>query len=836
MIRLYDLSVERVSAPAAVPSSGLRFGWKIESDEPDTVQTGYRLRVLLRGTVLYDSGMTDGDRTVDVTAGDAVFPRGEPFVWEATSRTNRGDATASGVFSTGLAPEDFSARWIEHPRPRGGAGVYFRREFVCRGEVRRAVAYFSGLGYGELYLNGNRVDDAWLDVPFTNYEAEVLYRAYDVTGLLSGRNCLGVHCGDGFWGQDRVWSPDMRYGAPCMLLELRVEYADGTTETVASDTSWRTAFSPCLSNNVYIGEVYDARLEIPGWCEPNPPETGEWTDAVLSASRKGPLKPALMPPVRVVEIRAPAEAREVGGLGNGLFVADFGANVAGVVRLHIPGCRPGTVYTVRLAEELDDDGRPNFRTQGAYHTGSPQQCVYIAKGTPGGETWAPAFSYQTFRYAEISGAFHGGLPDGLAEALVLSTDFRETGRVTTGHADLDAFDAILRRTFRSNYHGFPEDCPGREKCGWLGDAQIVSDWALLTYDMAAPYEKYLSDIRTTREVYGEFRMISPGRRGCGRARPLWGCAVVLIPYNLWRYAGDTRALADNYADMLVWMEHELSLSEDFVISEGLGDWLPPVGNGDPRRIPVPVSSTMTFYETAVKLAEIERALGHDDTARRRLAEDIKDSVLRHFYDPVARSYHNDAANAAALSLGLYPDGDRAALEDSFVRELEEGGRVMTGGIYGNKWILPLLFDLGRGDLAMDVMFGRGHASFGTMMDAGATSLWECVEHVRTHVMGKFNSVPSRNHPMHGGFAYLYMTRLAGIRPQAPGFAEFEVRPCVAGAPEDVVATFESPRGLIRSERHGKRLSVTVPANTRCTVVLPGREPFRVGSGTREFEI
>lgn len=824
MIRLYDLTVERVKEPLAVKCEGVRFGWKLDSDENDVFQKSYTVTVSLDGqTVRVIRG--EGTQTVDVAAG-AVFLPGRKYDVAVESVTTAGVCRGETFFATEPVIEGVFIKPKKHVE---GACVYFRRRFECVKPVKRATAYVAGLGYGTFYFNGARVDGIYFDAPFTNYEKEVLYRAYDITSLIRDKNCAGVHCGEGFYSQSRVWgNKSFKYGDICCFAQINVEYEDGASEVIATKPGeWQTMYSPTVLSNVHGGEIHDARLETP-WCEYGY-DDGDFRPAEADTVPKGPLHGAVMPPCRVIRRVKTKAVRQIHGEDSGLWVFDMGENFAGTVTLRPPHSAEGSTYVLRFAETVDENGQLDYRSTGVYHVWCQQQHIYISSGKPG-EEWTPEFCWHGFRYVELTGFFGRDPQPDMIEGLAISTDFDTAGTVTTSNRDLDALQEIMMRTFRSNYHGYPEDCPAREKCGWLGDAEVACDTGIYNFDMAASYEKYLRDIRTSRDVYGDWTMIAPGKRTCGFGTPLWGCAQVIIPYKLWKYCGDEAVLRENYAYMREWIEHELKRSDDLIISEGLGDWCPPIGNGGERRIPVTHSSTFMFLETALIMEEVSRLLGDDGAEYRKLADRIADSINRHFYDREKHSYGYQASNALAWRLRAVPEEDRDALVKATHEMIVGDKYVMTTGIYGNKYLIPMLFETGYGEDAMKIMFGRSFFDFGTMIDDGATSLWECLE---MKSVGMKGFVASYDHPMHSGFAYFYYAQLAGIKPLKPGFAEFEISPCLAGAPDEVRAELETVNGRITSERKGGALRITVPANTRCTVRFGGAVKT-VGSGSYEF--
>ncbi|NMP38250.1 MAG: family 78 glycoside hydrolase catalytic domain [Clostridiales bacterium] len=836
MIKLKRLTVERTVTPNAVPLSGLRFGWIIESDAAEVYQTSYRLRIFSEGSSIYDSGTLESACSVDVPAQPQLEP-GCEYSWSveigAVSRPG-GEilrACASSSFSTGLRACDFSAKWIKPKKHREGACIYFRRDFTCEKQVKRASLYMCGLGWGNLYMNGSRVDETYFDTPFTNYEKEILYRAYDITPLIAAENAVGIHCGEGFYSQSRAWgaNKEFKYGDICLLAQINVEYEDGTRQTIATDESWECAFSPAILSNVHGGEIYDARLEIPDWCSFGCSDTA-FTPAAVDDSPKGELKPAAMPPCRVIRHVKPVCVTQLDGEDSGLWIYDMGENFAGMCRIKPPKSAEGSTCVLRFAETLDESGHLDFRSTGVYHVFCQQQDIYISSGKDN-EQWNPEFTYHAFRYVELTG-YYGREPGiDFIEGLAVSTDFDTLGKFECSDDDINRLQTLMLRTIRSNYHGFPEDCPGREKCGWLGDAQIVSDTAIYNYDMVPSYEKYLSDIRTSRLVYGDWTMIAPGKRTCGPATPLWGCAQIIIPYNMYKYCADERVLREYYPDMCLWIEHELNRSEDFIISDGLGDWCNPTGHESAGRIPINQSSTFMFYEETKALWEISLILGIDGEKYRVLSQQIADSINRHFYNSEKKTYGSYASNACAWLLGVCPAEDRQALASATVGMIESNGLRMETGIFGNKYLIPMLFESGNGETAMKLMFSRDHVSFGTMLDDNATSLWECLE---MKSVGMKELVASYDHPMHSGFAFIFYALMAGIRPLKPGFSEFEIAPCLSGSPEKVRAEYFSPYGKIISERDGNKISITVPANTTCRVRLPGTD-VKIGSGTYNFD-
>lgn len=852
MLKLYDLSINAVKNPAFAPCSDLYIGWKLVSDHTGVKQVAYTALINLRGKDPHDAPVWEshgGAQSVHLPV-DVTLDSRTDYTLTVTVSDNHGESARASVdFSTGIAPEEWAGKWIKPRRHIEGWAPYLRTKFEAKRNIRSAKLYVCGLGCGEYYINGQKISEDRIDPPFTNYEKEVFYRIYDVTAFLGEKNAFAALLGDGWYSQSRVWgSRGMKYGDVCMIAQIEIEYENGDRQTVVTDTeNWSYKYSPVVLNNLYAGETYDCRLETPDFASPDGDEE-DWGAVVEDTVPRGELKLCMMPAVRKVRSLPAVAVRQASGKDDGAWIVDFGENVAGVVEIKIPNSPRGAQYVLRFAETVKPDGTLDFRSIGSFATQCIQQDVYIARGDAEGETWCPRFTYHGFRYMEITGYHdlraYGSNPElCIGVCHVLSTDLTQTGRFHSACADLDHLQTIMMSTFRSNYHGFPEDCPAREKCGWLGDAEVVCNTGIMNYDMEASYAKYIHDMRTSDEVYGVWQMIAPGKRGCGEATPLWGCANVIMPYWMYHYYGNASIVKSHWDQMEKWMKHEIDDAEsnggDCIISRGLGDWCPPVGNGSDRRIPVPESSTAMFYETACMMDELSRALNLPTAVDYAdLAARIKESFNRHFWNSEAHSYSTWGTCGVALKTGLYPDGEHDALVASLVRMIEADDYAMSTGIYGNKYLIPALSENGYGDMALKFMFTRDHISFGTMMDDGATSLWECLE-LKGIGHPREQGVSSYNHPMHSGFAYFLYAHVAGIRPLKPGFAEFEIAPCTYTDIPSAEVSHICPYGEIQVafiRADGKTTyTVTVPANTTAYFRAGGRNDA-LGSGVHTLTV
>ena len=832
MLKIYDISVNSVCEPQIILTSGLRLGWKLDSDVNNTYQESYKIEIFVDGKAYFDSGVVKSKKSYDITLDDLTLPSKSDVDIKITVCDNFGNTAEQCVSTaTEILPDEWGdAIWIKPSDRIVGWAPYLRTKFVVQKKIKKAVMYASGLGCAEYYVNGKRTDDHYIEPPFTNYEKTVYYRRYDLTEMINeGGNALTVLLGEGFYSQSCVWSYlGFSYGHECAMIFLEITLEDGEKQIITTNTTdWKYAYGPISHNNLYEGEVYDCRLEIPGFAEYDGSDN-RWGAVVEDKTHKGVLTPALFAPVRVIRELETKSVKPVSGVRDGAWIFDIGENIAGTVEFHLPEAPRGHIYTFRYAETLDEGGSIDVRSVGSMATQCIQQDIYVCRGHSHEEVYIPRLTYHGFRYVEVTGFYdlkqgYGTVPwPSIVKGLELSTDFRKETSFTCSNEYLTRLMGVMDNTFRSNWHGFPEDCPVREKCGWLGDAQLVSDYGLLTYDSVAAYEKYLDDIRSSKEVYGTWPQISPGKRLCGDATPLWGCAQIVIPYNMYKYAGCESVVRKNFDLMKEWYEHELARSEDYIISVGLGDWHPPVGNKDPRRMSVTHSSTIQLYENSLMMAELCRdlALGDPDYYL-DIAKKTKESFNSKFFDTENFTYGYWGSDGAALKTGIYPDGLYTELLSSIVDRIKRDEFRMQTGIYGNKYLAPALIDGGYSDIAMKYLFNKDYASFATMLDDGATTVWEDIS--MYSAMPKDRPVSSYNHPMHGAFLYICYTHIAGLKPIAPGFAEFEFAPKTVDTVCDFDVAVATVAGKIKVScsvgDNERTYKLYVPANMACVVNL-----------------
>ena len=584
---------------------------------------------------------------------------------------------------------------------------------------------------------------------------------------------------------------------------------------VSTDENWFCATGPIIRSNIYAGESYDARLEIPGWNLTSYDAAG-WKSVELLPSPGGRLELQRMPPIKVIEDIVPISITEP---QSGCWVADMGHNFAGWVRICVKA-PADTLIRLRFAETIASDGMIDTASTGVFATRVEQTDTYVCKGD-GLETWEPRFTYHGFRYVEITG-WPGRPTCEEITGIVVHTALLTAGTFECSDERLNRLHQMLLWTHLSNLHGFPEDCPVRERCGWLGDAHVVCEYSIYNFQGEAFWEKYLDDIETSRARNGGLPFfIAPGKRTVRTASLDWMAA-----WYLYVYYGNRSVLERHWEGMRAVMEHFEKKSYGWLLEGGLGDWCDPRGSTAPTYTPPILTTTIWFYECARIMAKVAGQLGHSDDARRYddWKGHIHQAFVGKFFDTKQFTFGSQTADAMALYFSLVPMGHEADVVRSLVKDVREIHHLHSSvGIMGIRYIFEVLTRFGQGKTALDLMHQDTYPSFGDLIRRGATTLWE---YWGEPEVDQADGPRSLNHPMMGGFDNWFYNTLAGIRPDCeyPGFKHFFLEPHPISGLFWVNAYHDSPHGRIVSEWRQKNgyfeWHIEVPKGTTATIRMP----------------
>ncbi|GHV00704.1 hypothetical protein FACS1894211_08650 [Clostridia bacterium] len=691
-----------------------------------------------------------------------------------------------------------------------------RKTFRLGCKPSAAAVTVCGLGFFELYINGNRISDdclkpAWSEYaerdlkrtmieslrPPENYKItpRVYYLEYDAAAFLrEGENCVGVTLGNGWYRQkEDVCQGDMTYGNTLLFaLDLKITLPDGSETHLVSDGGFRWRRSHVLQNSVYRGEVQDLSLKIDGWALPGFDDSA-WSTAEEIPAPKARLTKQASPRDKLVRTIRPAL---LGMRADGARVYDAGENISGWVRCTACG---GARVHIRYAELVNPDLTLDPSTCVADGTDLMQEDLYL--NARNGDALAPSFTWHGFRYFEIEGDVRN------IEVCVVHADVRI-------NSDFNSDDAVLNWYYRAftasqlaNLHcGVPMDCPHRERLGYTGDGRLTADAALLTLEYGAFLKKWLLDIADSQDKKTGLVHYTAPYYGGGGGPGGWSCVVVDAPLRYYEHTGDTKTLRFFYKRMLRWLDCFHGMTENGVVRRGapncwyLGDWSAP----DPMTLSADYVNTYFYIKSLRSIRRTAEILNEGLPERFGFyLKESEKSFRAEFYDAARDSWCGSiqGADAFAADLGFLS----AEAVGRMARRYQETGTFDTG-IFGTPILLDVLAEHGYAETVFQLLSSRKYPSFGFMMADGTNTLRESWDGTKRAVLAD-----SRNHPMFGAAVTHLFYTLLGIRRKSPAFADIEIRPAPIQALRRISGSLSTRSGNLSvvQTHDGKKLSVTV---------------------------
>ncbi|MET0589681.1 MAG: family 78 glycoside hydrolase catalytic domain, partial [Naasia sp.] len=632
------------------------------------------------------------------------------------------------AFEVGLLDPDWSANWITPSQPAAGSETdpgYGRRpahvltgEFEIDREVASARLYSTALGIYTIALNGERVGAVELSPGSSSYDRTLYAQAADVTALTRvGRNRVEVEISDG-WYRGQVGAFRLPAGWGSVLgarVEMHLEFVDGTGRVVRSDGSWSSRPSATTRADLMDGQTLDLLA-------PRGLESPVLVDVVEAPP---PIEWSPAPPVRVVATRPAQELRRI---GESVWVADFGQNASGWIRLTDLGA-PGTRTVIDYGEAVDREGDLDLSHLASKRPGEAPLAFVQRDEVVSGDRRAvfePRHTVHGFRYARITRSGGGGITPESLEMRVVQTDLARTGSFACSDESLNRLNEITDWSFRGNAVDVPTDCPTRERLAWTGDYQVFVSTATRLYDVLGFSRKWLRSVRDDQLEDGRIANFSPdGRRiklnlddrfAMMTGSAGWGDAIVEVPWELYRSYGDEQVLAENWDAMVRWVEWALEQArstrhlaraqaseqpEEFerYLWDGTfhwGEWTEPRRrDADGNRLdPIehdPMAwfmadkgevGTAYLHRSTSTLAAVARVLGRSSDAARyeELAGRIADAWREAYLRPDGTTATDtQAAYVRALSFGLIPGEIVPRAVDRLVELIESSGmHVGTG--------------------------------------------------------------------------------------------------------------------------------------------------------------
>ncbi len=855
-IKPTQLTCEYLQNPSVVDVLQPRLAWIniAEENERGQAQTAWQVRVAgskeqLEKPDLWDSKKVDSNQSTRVKYEGVKFNSRQECWWQVRVWDKNGmvsDWSEPAFWRMGLLEKfDWKATWIGAPwqgeetlskqmDPNTGLpkelpppSPMFRKEFKVEKEIKSAVAFVTGLGYFEMYLNGKKVGDDVLVPNQTNYgkrpglieqgiplsdnfrEYKVMYLAYDLKAKLQkGENVIGSILGNGFYNPAKHWA--LGYGTPRFLAQIHITYSDGTEDVIVSDQTWKASKSPILMDMVYYGEHYDARLEQPGWCSASFDDSA-WEKVAIRKAPEGKLVAHTAYPDKVIERLKPIRIEK---MYNGNYKVDFGVEISGWVKLsNIEGPIGHKIEIEYLSNSFSGDNS------------------YIFSGK-GKENYAARFNWFVFREVEIVN-WLGELSPEQITAEVVNTFVEESAVFETSNLLFNQVNKIWKRSQTDNMHGgIASDCPHRERSAYTGDGQVSCVTVMHNFDTKNFYHKWIHDIIGAQNIEtGYVPNGAPWQPGCGGGVG-WGAAISIMPWEYYLHFGSIDILEDSYPAMKeyirymrTWLDKDGIMFSKRIGKDGkilkwfnLGEWVTP---GD---LPADdLVHTFYFWRCAYLTAKSAEALGKMEEVHKyaELAASTKNAFHKKFFDAEKGSYGAAGGNIFALKMGVRKNQYKKVVK-ALKENINSNNGHLDTGIFGTQFFFEVLSENGMHDLAYEAMNKKDEPGYGRWLELGATTSWE-----------QWSINGSHNHPMFGGGLVWYYRKLAGMNADSkePGYRHIIFRP----QPVDDLSyvqyhnkTAYGNAGILWEKGNDNfSMEVTVPVGSRATVHIPAKQNQQV---------
>lgn len=829
-MKIINCRVNHITGPLGFMIERPVFSWNIADSEAESFQA--KLTVCQDQNVIYETGWDDLDMLG--TLADITPEPCTRYAWQVCVRDDQGEEAVSEVhyFETGMMDSRWQGKWITAKDNKEPRHPVFRRSFAVKEGLKKARLYVTALGLYEAWINGERTGKEYLTPFCTAYDRWLQVQTFDITGQLRNDNRIEIMLGNGWYrgrfGFDQKDEP--AYGDTWKLLaEIHIEYENGEQEVIGTGEDWEVLRSNINFSNIYDGEIVDDTLpELP-------------VEKAVVSEADVVLKDRLSPELKAREEFVP----EILHTPKGETVFDLGQNQAGIFSMKVD--EPyGTKIHLQFGEVLQDDCfyRDNLRTAKAEY-------VYISDGRP--HVLYPHFTFYGYRYVKAEGLSDPEKAE--FRGIALYSEIPERGCIRTGNALVNKLVSNTIWGMKSNYIDVPTDCPQRdERMGWTGDAQVFSETAMYLCDPSAFFTKYLYDMKEEQEKNDGLVPFTVPSFGIRQGACAWGDAATVIPMNMYLYNGDKEILRRQFGSMKAWVEYIRRVDgsdHGWRKMFHFGDWLAldgPQGDEAVKGATDDAFVADIYYlistENVCKAAEV-LGMQEETEEYRKLAEKIRAGILKEFYTPAGRcAVMTQTGQVLTWKEKL---GDPGRTQDLLVRLLNDNGGRLATGFVGTPLLCDTLSEMGRTDLAYDLLLNEEYPGWLYEVLMGATTIWERWNSIdpEGHITGI--GMNSLNHYSYGAVVKWIWAWCAGITAIEPGFRKALIRPVTDYRLGYLDAVYPSASGTY--EVHWKvldtwnlQVKIVIPAGCSAEVILPqaaddslsGCDMKNMKPGTYEF--
>jgi len=406
-------------------------------------------------------------------------------------------------------------------------------------------------------------------------------------------------------------------------------------------------------------------------------------------------------------------------------------------------------------------------------------------------------TYEAKRWISGEGAIYT-IPAGMT---VKAVKYRETGYDTdfTGSftCNDEDYNILWRKGARTVYLCMRDhfyDCPDRERVGFWGDGMPELNQCFYIFD---PRSHDICRDLVLRKLQPDFY---PGQH-----------LEFLGEYGLWFYylhTGDLESLRAVYEPTKTFLFETYKFGN----RRTWFDW------GKESK-DIAVIETCFYYIDLKILRKIALATGHEEDvpAIEARLEAVRSAFDRKYWTGTAYmsdqvSAPDDRANAMAVNAGLADPSKWGSIYSHVL------SKTFNASCFFDRWVFEALCAMGRPDAALLRMADR----YRTMIPCRFSTLWEHYDRWWASRKNAFDDASSLNHGWNPPVLNLSQT-IAGVAPEAPGWATFHVLPKEAflTSIRAVVPSLRGPVSVdIDKTASSYGLTVSAPPGTAAVVGIP----------------
>ena len=637
---------------------------------------------------------------------------------------------------------------------------YIAKTFSVKEKPVKAILNICGYGEAAYYLNGAVIPDSFRPTHPTTPSLTVIYNTYDITELLKkGNNRLGI-----ILSRYRCFPKSANYkliNDKCreVILQLDIEYQDGSVQTVVSDTSFKAFESPVIFTEHLCGEIYDARKEITGWCDPDFDDS-DWKNVAEASVPGGEYRTAVCAPITKYDGNDGVE------IAPGLF--DFGMVTAGHVRVKVTG-KSGSRIKLDYSERLMSDGRhvdmAAYLKETKPNPDMYNSAEYILDGTKD-KVLEEMFSIHGFQYVEVTGDYD----DISLTAVTSHTDMKLASSFECDNDIINGIHTACVNSMLTCCQDFFVDTPKRD-APWTGDQMLSAESIAANFDSYGVLYENMMMCKDAQNEKGGLPANVPAFNGNWAYTrfigPDWTDGVLFhVPFFAYKYTGNRKIVDDMWDTMNKSLDFFPTLGDGGYLlnKSGTGDWSFVKGGCS-----LEVAMTAYYRISALMMASLADATDRDSTKYRELAENIKNEFREKYVKNGELNGNHITEYILSASVGFLTEDEEKKAVEKVVEMVKADNMAITFGVHGNRMFFDLLSKYGYQQFIYEVLMNDKVLGYAYQVKEGLKTLPEVFTYETNRVM-------SHNHHFFSPVDMWFYKWIAGIKINGFGYNDVVIEP------------------------------------------------------------